>query len=120
MSALSPTTDLPAAVARLLGRVVLRYVVVVAGLTLGGHLAGLAPQTIDIVGEGRTAAPRSAVVDTLVRDHHCWVGQAPPGTGVPSRAVVTLPGDDPRLAPSRVGFGIWLQGRPGTLHAFCP
>ena len=59
-------------------------------------------------------------VSRLVEEHGCWTGEAPPDAPVPGHAVVTLPGQRPRLAHADVGFGIWLDGDPGTLHAFCP
>ncbi len=67
-------------------------------------------------------SPRPVVVDpvaTLVQKHGCWTGQSPPGVGVPGHAIVTLPGQAPRLVRSQIGFDIWLEGRPGRLHAFC-
>ncbi len=66
--------------------------------------------------------PRPTVVDpvaSLVRANACWYGQAPADAGIPGHAVVTLPGQEPRLVRSQVGFDIWLEGRPGRLHAFC-
>ena len=59
------------------------------------------------------------MVEDLVADHACWSGAAPAGA-VPGHAVVTLPGRRPALVPADLGFAIWLDGRPGVLHAFCP
>lgn len=59
-------------------------------------------------------------VSELITDHQCWTGAAPDPDVIPGHAVVTLPGAFPELVPSAVGFGIWLEGDPGTLHAFCP
>ena len=55
----------------------------------------------------------------LIARNDCWTGDAPAGAD-PTRAVVTLPGGEPRLVRAQVGFGMWLDGDPGTLHAFCP
>ena len=66
--------------------------------------------------------PRPTVVDpvaSLLQTNDCWHGQAPAGVDVPGHAIVTLPGQAPRLVRSQVGFDIWLEGRPGQLHAFC-
>jgi hypothetical protein len=52
--------------------------------------------------------------------HGCWSDAAPAGAPDPQHAVVTLPGESPRVVPADVGFGIWLEGKPGTLHGFCP
>jgi hypothetical protein len=54
----------------------------------------------------------------LVERRDCWTGEAPAGV-VPGHAVVTLPGERAALVPAEVGFGIWLDGDPGRLHAFC-
>ena len=67
-------------------------------------------------------SPRPTFVDpvaSLRAGHDCWSGQAPADAGVPGHAIVTLPGQAPRLVRSKIGFDIWLEGRPGRLHAFC-
>jgi hypothetical protein len=64
-------------------------------------------------------------VQSLITEHRCFPS---PGQ-IPSGAVVTLPGQRPRLVPADAGFGIWLgpdgeqdtgDEREGVLHAFCP
>lgn len=54
----------------------------------------------------------------LFVDHECWVddGLTHP---MPAGALATLPGEEPRIHAAEVGYGIWLEGDPGQLHAFC-
>jgi hypothetical protein len=47
----------------------------------------------------------------------CWRGGE--GHPTPSRSIVWTPKGGLRVAPSDVGYGIWLDGKPGTLFAFC-
>lgn len=61
---------------------------------------------------------RPSRVERLMRKHDCWVDAAPAGVAV-SRSVVTLPGERAMVRSARVGFGIWLEGDPGVVHAFC-
>ena len=75
-----------------------------------------AAQTATDTRAGREAARVSA----LVEEHGCWSDAAPVGAPEPQHAVVTLPGGKPRLVDASVGYAIWLEGRPGTLHGFCP
>src|SRR6476661_1830785 len=78
-----------------------------------------------------SATPGHGVLDTsglhaqhptraerIVAAHHCWSGEAPTGVE-PAHAVVTRPGQQPRLVRAEVGYGIWLDHDPGVLHAFC-
>lgn len=75
-----------------------------------------------------SSAPHAVAQSALARDriemlfnrHRCWSGSAPESSPIPSRAIVTLPGQPPKAVPADVGFGIWLDGDPGTLHGFCP
>lgn len=123
-------------------RAVLRTSVAVVGLTVGGQLAGAAlavPGDAGAPGRETPAATAPAHASTpedgargpaelrearqvrrIVRSEGCWTGAAPAGAALPSRALVTLPGGRPRLVRDTVGYAIWLDGRPGTLHAFCP
>ena len=78
------------------------------GLVIGDSAATPAPTVDD--GSDR--------VTRLVERHDCWTGEAPGGV-IPGHAVVTLPGERAALVPAEVGFGIWLDGDPGRLHAFC-
>jgi len=66
------------------------------------------------------AAPEAARVSGLLERHGCWSDAAPAGAPEPGHAVVTLPGGAPRVVPADVGFAIWLEGKRGTLHGFCP
>lgn len=63
------------------------------------------------------ATPAQRVV-SLMEANGCWSGAAPEGVS-PTKAVVTLPGQRPRLVAADVGFGIWLEHDPGILHGFC-
>lgn len=72
--------------------------------------------------------PQADRLDRLVERHECWTGAAPADV-IPGHAVVTLPGTEPQLVSSDVGFALWLgpdaqpgtnDERPGQLHAFCP
>ena len=105
-------TVLLRAVGRLAGAGVGFVVVLAVGLVL-------VPRSTLVTAE---RPPRHTVVDpvaSLVQTYGCWHGQPPAGVGVPGHAIVTLPGQAPRLVRSQVGFDIWLEGRPGQLHAFC-
>lgn len=73
-------------------------------------------------------APPPSPAERLVVENDCWTGSAP-GSTVPRRAVVTLPGEGAKVAGSEVGFELWLgpdrtpgtgDERAGQLHAFCP
>jgi hypothetical protein len=57
-------------------------------------------------------------VERLMERHSCWSGEGPPGV-IPGRAIVSAPGGRAEVVPADVGFGIWLDGEPGSLHAFC-
>jgi hypothetical protein len=89
------------------------------------HAATLAP--VDAARAAKRARAlaklaKKAKVDAriiqLFTRNHCWQGEAPAGV-VPGHAVVTLPGAMPALVPADVGYGIWIDGDPGELHAFC-
>lgn len=54
----------------------------------------------------------------LAEGARCWTGEAPEGVE-PRHAVVSLPGKGAEVVPAKVGLAIWLDGAPGTLHAFC-
>ena len=89
----------------------------VAGAAIAEPIQSLDPERY----ESRRLQPADPV-DTLMSTHHCWAGEAPLDRRgvVPGHAVFTLPGAEPRLGDSRVGFDIWLEGKPGRLHGFCP
>lgn len=104
---------MPALVGRLIrgvGAGFLLGLVVVVGPAAGS--GGPAP--------GRADPPPTTRAERLVGRHDCWTGAAPAGAPVPSHAVVTRPGRRAQLVDADVGFGIWLDGDPGVLHAFCP
>ncbi len=120
---------MPRSAPRTLTRALLRALVVPCVFTgalaasVGlSHAAGLV-DTVEVVQAREEAASRQVAADrvaVLVESHDCWTGPSPHGDDViPGHAVVALPGGAPRLLSSRVGFAIWLDGRPGTLHAFC-
>lgn len=58
--------------------------------------------------------------DRIMAEHDCWSGPSPYGEEVvPKHAVYSLPGEGPTYGPAKVGFGIWLNEKPGRLHGFC-
>lgn len=61
---------------------------------------------------------RPSRVEQLVESHHCWTGAGPEGVE-PTKAVVTLPGQKAQVRSADLGFKIWLEGKPGVVHAFC-
>ena len=63
-------------------------------------------------------SPDQVRAELLMADNDCWTGSGPEGV-IPGHAVVDI-GNGPEVHPSEVGFGIWLDGDPGTLFAFCP
>ncbi|MDR7254745.1 hypothetical protein J2X46_003743 [Nocardioides sp. BE266] len=80
-----------------------------------------APAVSAAPGTADTRAEREAArVSALLEDHDCWSDAAPVGSPEPHHAVVTRPDQRPRLVDASVGYAIWLEGRPGTLHGFCP
>ncbi|MFC4784542.1 hypothetical protein ACT8ZV_08715 [Nocardioides sp. MAHUQ-72] len=91
---------------------------VLATLGLGAWSVTVAAGDQATVGAVRPDLARPTRAAVLVERHACWTGAAPHGV-VPTRAVVTRPGERARIVPARVGFDIWLDGRPGVLHAFC-
>lgn len=60
---------------------------------------------------------------SLIGSYECWTGPAPLNHDgqpvIPGHAVVDL-GSGPEYVASDIGFGIYLDGDPGTLYAFCP
>ncbi len=83
------------------------------GMAAGGVVVGRESDAPD-------ADHRPDRVARLVVRHHCWRSSAPEQAGIPGHAVVARSGRRARLVPAEVGFGIWLDDRPGTLYAFCP
>lgn len=63
-------------------------------------------------------APPKTKLQRLFEQHECWTDDGAEHP-IPAGALVTKPGGEPRVYPADVGFRIWLEGRPGTLHAFC-
>ncbi|MDX6371240.1 MAG: hypothetical protein QOD98_228 [Nocardioidaceae bacterium] len=64
-------------------------------------------------------AKAQARIVRLFKQGGCWQAEAPAGAE-PTHALVTLPGEQPAMVAADVGYGIWLDGDPGQLHAFCP
>ncbi len=113
----------PAGVGRAVARAGLFSAVLTGVVSLAVTAGGLsAPTDPAPISPLTPAATPAAVlrVDELIAAHDCWSGDAPDPTVIPGKAVVTLPGAEPALLPADVGFEIWLEGRPGTVHAFCP
>lgn len=68
--------------------------------------------------EAAAAHLRTLLAGTAGKD--CWTGQAPADNPIPTYAVVTREGAArAAYVPAQVGFEIWLDGKPGTLHGFC-
>ena len=82
------------------------------GFTLRQARAALVKTELNVCGPGLLA-------ERLVERYDCWTDDAPEPDVIPGHAIVTLPGGQPERVPSEVGFGIWQDGDPGTLHAFC-
>jgi zona occludens toxin (predicted ATPase) len=60
-----------------------------------------------------------SAASAMVREHGCWTGAGPIGV-TPGHAVVRLPNDiEPSYVDAKVGFAIWLDGKPGDIIAFC-
>lgn len=93
----------------------LRLSLVGAAVITAAAVTCLSWQPVDV--ERATAEPSRASV--LIARHDCWTGAAPEPNLIPGHAVVTLPGSPTAYVDSAVGFHIWLDGKPGTLHAFC-
>lgn len=110
-----------------LGRLMVTYAACAAGLVaLSVQEIPLdrtpAPDLAASPAPSETRAARAAVrVERMLQEHRCWSGAAPAGAPEPRHALITPPGDQqPGLVSANVGFAIWLQGKPGTLHGFCP
>ena len=105
----------------LLARTVVRNLVwAAAALASWSVVAGLAgPVQTGVLGHSPSPEPAPDRAALLVERHDCWTGAAPAGTE-PARAVVTLPGGRASVVGAGVGYRIWLDDRPGVLHAFCP
>lgn len=115
--------SLPAGVGRAVVRAGLLSAVLTGAVSLAVAAGGSSAPTDAAPLAPPTRAPTPAAVlrvDELIADHDCWSGAAPDPTVIPGHAVVTLPGEEPALLPADIGFEIWLEGRPGTVHAFCP
>lgn len=60
-------------------------------------------------------------VDRLFREAHCWTGDQAPKTKDPmgpAHALVTR-NNKTKVVDASIGYAIWLEGAPGTLHGFC-
>lgn len=66
-----------------------------------------------------TAARLAERTEALAERNHCWTESTAPQDVVPSKALVTLGEGGPHVVKADIGYDIWLEGRPGTLHAFC-
>lgn len=88
-----------------------------AAVVTAAAVTCLSWQPVDVERATTAAAPSRASV--LIARHDCWTGAAPDPKLIPGHAVVTLPGSRTAYVGSAVGFHIWLDGKPGTLHAFC-
>jgi hypothetical protein len=87
---------------------VLGFAVIQLGLSWVPQRASYAPATDDLA------------VQRLMDEAGCWTSATATDAHVmPGSALVTLPGGDPELVDPDIGFAIWLEGRPGVLHAFC-
>jgi hypothetical protein len=99
-----------------------RNTAIVAGVLAGAYLAlattGTAAE-LDTPNLPEPAAPAERL-ERIIDRHDCYTGEAPDPNMIPEFAIVSTAKRGPHLVPSAVGFGIWLDGDPGTLHAFCP
>lgn len=66
------------------------------------------------------ARPRTTGAGPAGR-YDCWRNDSERPAGLhPTRALVTPDGSDrPEVVHADVGYRIWLDNEPGTLHAFC-
>jgi hypothetical protein len=85
---------------------------------------GIATFILAAILADRTTAPAQPAPNTdadrvvaMMDAHHCWSGEGPQGV-IPGHAVVDT-GAGPEYVDSKVGFAIWLDGKPGTLSGFC-
>lgn len=93
---------------RLIGRVLvvgIAYLVVMAG-------------SVEDVEVTWAPSPGQTAAEFLIATHGCWASGGPDDV-IPGHAVADV-GNGPELVTSDVGFGIWLDGDPGQLFAFCP
>lgn len=120
-------TPRPAAtLAAALRRAALRAAIITGGLAFGMAAVlwfGVDAGSNMVTPENGAAASaqaqvEAATVDALIAAHDCWTDEAPVGA-IPGHAVVDNDERGPRLASAEVGFGIWQDGEPGTLYAFC-
>lgn len=93
-------------------------IMTISGLGMGVLVAEYVTPAAVQVEPSQPAAPSPSRVERLIERNDCWADDAPKDV-IPGHAVVTLPGQDPKVAHADVGFAIWLDGRPGTVHAFC-
>jgi hypothetical protein len=74
----------------------------------------------DPVERPRVIRTEKSPAERKIEKFDCWTGKTDQKT-IPGHAIVSLPGDDSvKRVNSQIGFEIWLEGREGTLYAFCP
>lgn len=100
-------------------KVVLTPIIMCASLYVG--ITYLSPAPIMATPESPSVVEKPSPIAGMMEKNGCYTGDAPARVGEfgPSKALVTLPGKKPRIYPADVGYSIWLEGAPGTLHAFC-
>ena len=84
----------------------------------GAFVAMSTTPALGVLHTSDTGRPHVTRAERIIDRYDCWNGTAPKGD-VPAHAVVALPGRIARRVPADVGFGIWHDGDPGVLYAFC-
>ncbi len=100
----------------------LRTVGVLVGFVLTMWLVTVPQQTVTSGAHERQHHDvTKSAVERLIKRHHCWTSSDRHDPNqIPGHAVVTLPDRAQHYVDAKVGFAIWLDGKPGELHAFCP
>lgn len=91
------------------------------GFALGFGVIAIYLATTDVSNVATAdAEPGPSRVERLIERYDCWTDANEPPEEIPAYSIVTLPGQRAERLPAVVGFGIWLDGKPGQVWAFCP
>lgn len=102
-------------------RAICRWTAAVSTLTSvlwGVAIGALLGAAIALSGSSEPARQTETYVDVLYREYQCWRNDGLKHPE-PQGALATLPKRGVRIYPAKVGYRIWLEDAPGTLHAFC-